>query len=108
MKKTKLPVHDAKSEIRDMLRGKRLVQDGQYAVLVIDDEEGVGGVAGVGGEEAGEGAAFGEGGPGTRYEYFIRNNGKWVKDDTIPSSTSMYDTSYFCNVKSNCFAIKNA
>ena len=104
MKKTKLPVHDAKSEIRDMLRGKRLVQDGQYAVLVIDDE-GAGGAGGAGGEEVGEGAAFGEGGPGTRYEYFIRNNGKWVKDDTIPSSTSMYDTSYFCNVKSNCFAI---
>lgn len=103
MKKTKLPMNDAKSEIRDMLRGKRLVQDGQYAVLVIDDEEGVGG--GGGGEEAEEGAAVGEGGSGTRYEYFIRNNGKWVKDDTIPSSTSMYDTSYFCNVKSNCFAV---
>ena len=106
MKKTKLPMNDAKSEIRDMLRGKRLVQDGQYAVLVIDDEEGVGG--GAAGSE-GEGAG-GEGGEesaesGTRYEYFIRNNGKWVKDDTIPSSTSMYDTSYFCNVKSNCFAV---
>ena len=105
MKKTKLPMHDAKSEIRDMLRGKRLVQDGQYAVLVIDDEEGVGGGGGGGGGEAEEGAAVGEGGSGTRYEYFIRNNGKWVKDDTIPSSTSMYDTSYFCNVKSNCFAV---
>jgi hypothetical protein len=106
MKKTKLPMHDAKSEIRDMLRGKRLVQDGQYAVLVIDDEEGVGGVgagAGAGGEEAEEGASAAAG--GVRYEYFIRNNSKWVKDDTIPSSTSMYDTSYFCNVKSNCFAI---
>jgi hypothetical protein len=99
MKKTKLPMNDAKSEIRDMLRGKRLVQDGQYAVLVIDDEEGVGGgpAEGEGAEETAEN--------GTRYEYFIRNNGKWVKDDTIPSSTSMYDTSYFCNVKSNCFAV---
>jgi hypothetical protein len=102
MKKTKLPMNDAKSEIRDMLRGKRLVQDGQYAVLVIDDEEGFGNVGGAseGADEAEEGA-----GSGTRYEYFIRNNGKWVKDDTIPSSTSMYDTSYFCNVKSNCFAV---
>jgi hypothetical protein len=104
MKKTKLPMHDAKSEIRDMLRGKRLVQDGQYAVLVIDDEEGVGG-AGVGGAEGEEGGEEGGAASGTRYEYFIRNNGKWVKDDTIPSSTSMYDTSYFCNVKSNCFAV---
>ena len=98
MKKTKLPMNDAKSEIRDMLRGKRLVQDGQYAVLVIDDEEGVGG-------EEGAEAEAGTAASGTRYEYFIRNNGKWVKDDTIPSSTSMYDTSYFCNVKSNCFAV---
>ena len=102
MKKTKLPMNDAKSEIRDMLRGKRLVQDGQYAVLVIDDEEGVGGA---GSAEGGEGEEGGEAASGTRYEYFIRNNGKWVKDDTIPSSTSMYDTSYFCNVKSNCFAV---
>jgi hypothetical protein len=100
MKKTKLPMNDAKSEIRDMLRGKRLVQDGQYAVLVIDNEEGVG--ASAGGEE-GEGEQGED--TGVRYEYYIRNNGKWVKDDTIPSSTSMYDTSYFCNVKSNCFAV---
>ena len=102
MKKTKLPMHDAKSEIRDMLRGKRLVQDGQYAVLIIDDEEGADAGADAGDEE---GVVAGEGSSGTRYEYFIRNNGKWVKDDTIPSSTSMYDTSYFCNVKSNCFAV---
>jgi hypothetical protein len=101
MKKTKLPMHDAKSEIRDMLRGKRLVQDGQYAVLVIDDEEGALARAGEGDVDEGAAAAAG----GVRYEYFIRNNGKWVKDDTIPSSTSMYDTSYFCNVKSNCFSI---
>ena len=105
MKKTKLPMNDAKSEIRDMLRGKRLVQDGQYAVLVIDDDEDVGGGGGeAAGGEGAEGAEEGAG-SGTRYEYFIRNNGKWVKDDTIPSSTSMYDTSYFCNVKSNCFAV---
>ena len=81
MKKTKLPMQDAKSEIRDMLRGQRNVQDGQYAVLEVTDEE------------------------GDRFEYYIRANRKWLKDDTIPPTVSMYDTSYFCNVKSDCFAL---
>jgi hypothetical protein len=101
MKKTKLPISDAKSEIRDMMRGRRAVQDGQYAVLVIEDEEsGGGGGGGALGGEAGEAAH-----DGVRYEYYIRDKGKWVKDDTIASSVSMYDTSYFCNVKDDCFSI---
>ena len=81
MKKTKLPHSDALSEIRDMVRGKRKVQDGQYAVLEISDEE------------------------GDRFEYYIRSNRRWIKDDTIPPTVSMYDTAYFCNVKSDCFAL---
>ena len=101
MKKTKLPMNDARSEIRDMLRGRRLVQDGQYAVLMIDDEE-----SGGGGAVSGQGAEAEEPAhDGVRYEYYIRDNGKWVKDDTIPSSVSMYDTTYFCNVKNDCFSI---
>jgi hypothetical protein len=81
MKKTKLPLKDAKSEIQDMVRGQRKVQDGQYAVLEVTDEE------------------------GDRFEYYIRSGRKWVKDDTIPPTVSMYDTAYFCNVKSDCFAL---
>lgn len=81
MKKTKLPMSDAKSEIHDMLRGQRRVQDGQYAVLEVTDEE------------------------GDRFEYYIRANRRWLKDDTIPHTVSMYDTAYFCNVKSDCFAL---
>jgi hypothetical protein len=81
MKKTKLLHSDALSEIRDMVRGKRKVQDGQYAVLEISDEE------------------------GDRFEYYIRSNRRWIKDDTIPPTVSMYDTTYFCNVKSDCFAL---
>lgn len=81
MKKTKLPLNDAKSEVRDMVRGQRKVQDGQYAVLEVTDEE------------------------GDRFEYYIRSNRKWIKDDTIPPTVSMYDTAYFCNVKSDCFAL---
>jgi hypothetical protein len=81
MKKTKLPLNDAKSEIQDMMRGKRKVQDGQYAVLEVTDEE------------------------GDRFEYYIRSGRKWIKDDSIPPTVSMYDTAYFCNVKSDCFAL---
>jgi hypothetical protein len=98
MKKTKLPMQDARSEIRDMLRGKRQVQDGQYAVLEIDSSDFLpsGAAAAVQSEEENS---------GTRYEYYIRVNKKWVKDDTIPPTISMYDTAYFCNVKSDCFSI---
>ena len=81
MKKTKLPLKDAKSEIQDMVRGKRKVQDGQYAVLEVTDEE------------------------GDHFEYYIRSGRKWIKDDSIPATVSMYDTAYFCNVKSDCFAL---
>jgi len=103
MKKTKLPINDARSEVRDMMRGRRAVQDGQYAVLVIEDEESGGGGGGAfGGQGAEEGEAAHD---GVRYEYYIRDKGKWVKDDTIPSSVSMYDTAYFCNVKNDCFSI---
>lgn len=99
MKKTKLPMPDARSEIRDMLRGRRQVQDGQYAVLEIESSDFV---------PAGAAAAAAESeeeNSGTRYEYYIRANKKWVKDDSIPPTVSMYDTAYFCNVKSDCFSI---
>jgi hypothetical protein len=89
-----------------MMRGKRMVQDGQYAVLVIEDEESGGGGGGGGGALGGQAAAAAPAGDeGVRYEYYIRDKGKWVKDDTILPSVSMYDTSYFCNVKDDCFSI---
>jgi hypothetical protein len=102
MKKTKLPMPDARSEIRDMLRGKRQVQDGQYAVLEIDSGDFVPGSAAAAAAAPVEGEQENS---GTRYEYYIRANKKWVKDDTIPPTVSMYDTAYFCNVKSDCFSI---
>lgn len=79
MKDTNMDLSDASREIEDIMRGKRLVRDGQYAVLEIND--------------------------GESYDYYIRKNNTWVRDETIPSSTSLNDTSYFCNIRDNCFTI---
>ena len=81
-----------------MMRGQRQVQDGQYAVLEIDSGDFVPSGAAAAAESEEEKS-------GTRYEYYIRVNKKWVKDDTIPPTVSLYDTAYFCNVKSDCFSI---
>jgi len=79
MKDTNMDLSDASREVEDIMRGKRLVRDGQYAVLEIND--------------------------GESYDYYIRKNNTWVRDETIPSSTSLNDTAYFCNIRDNCFTI---
>lgn len=78
--------------------GKRPVKDGDYAALKI---EGSGG-----GEE--EGSEGGEGG----YQYFVRRDNKWIKDDDPElQNVQLDDPSYFCNIPSEtkpsplCFSI---
>lgn len=82
MKKSKLPITNAQQEIDNILKGRREVKNGAYAVLEVENEDKV------------------------RYEYFIRKDNQWVKDDTIESSIKPWDNTYFCNVKPSCFAIE--
>lgn len=71
--------------------GKRVVKDGDYAALKSE----------------------GEGQEGEReYQYFVRRNNKWVKDDDPElQNVQLDDPSYFCNIPSEtkpnplCFSI---
>lgn len=69
-------------EAEAMILGQRPVQDGQYAVIEMDNADGT-----------------------NRYLYYVRKNKKWIRDTNIPTGVSMYDTAFFCNVQEKCFTV---
>jgi len=70
-------------EAEAMLLGERPVQDGQYAVIEMDNADGT-----------------------NRYLYYVRKNKKWIRDTNIPTGVSMYDPAFFCNVQEKCFTVE--
>ena len=77
--------------------GKRLVKNGDYAALKSDGGEG----------DEGEGDES-----KVSYQYFVRRNNKWIKDDDPElQNVQLDDPSYFCNIPSEtkpnplCFSI---
>jgi hypothetical protein len=66
-----------------MLLGERPVQDGQYAVIEMDNADGT-----------------------NRYLYYVRKGKKWIRDTNIPTGVSMHDPSFFCNVQDKCFTVE--
>ena len=82
-------------DIRYDSSGKRFVKDGDYAALKSESEES---------EEGGEGDYH--------YQYFVRRNNKWIRDDDPElQNVQVDDPSYFCNIPSEtkpnplCFSI---
>jgi hypothetical protein len=69
-------------EAEAMMLGERPVQDGQYAVIEMDNADGT-----------------------NRYLYYVRKNKKWIRDTNIPTGVSMYDPAFFCNVQEKCFTV---
>ena len=68
--------------------GKRFVKDGDYAALRSDNES----------DNASEGE---EGDESGGYQYFVRRDNKWVKDDDPElQNVQLDDPSYFCNIPS--------
>jgi hypothetical protein len=68
--------------------GSRFVKDGDYAALRSDASEG---------EEGDESESRESGG----YQYFVRRDNKWVKDDDPElQNVQLDDPSYFCNIPS--------
>jgi hypothetical protein len=63
--------------------GMRPVRDGDYAVVEVDDYD-----------EAGEVTIS--------FLYYKMENGKWVRDDSIPVTTPTDDASYFCYIQKDC------
>ena len=74
---------DAKYESTSMIEGKRKVQDGQYAVLEVDNIDNV------------------------KYFYYKRENEKWVKDESIASNSFYGTNELFCNVQQKCININD-
>ena len=70
-------------EAEAMMLGERPVQDGQYAVIELDNADGT-----------------------NLYLYYVRKNKKWIRDTNIPTGITMHDPSFFCNVQEKCFTVE--
>lgn len=69
----------------------RLVKDGHYAVVEIKD------------------VVFGDTDADKHvipsYQYYVRKNNVWVRDESIPETSPTDDMSYFCNMNKNCLPL---
>ena len=97
IKKNKMTYDQAKKEAEAIMvgPGMRPVNDGDYAVVEVDEYVEPG--AGAGAEDAGT--------TETQFLYFKRDNGKWVRDTSIPAIIPSSDRNYFCNVDRDCIPL---
>ena len=72
---------EAKYEATSMIQKKRAVQDGQYAVLEVDNIDNI------------------------KYYYYKRENSTWVRDEIIPDSSFFGSNKLFCNIQNKCIQI---
>ncbi|MDC1321575.1 hypothetical protein N8261_06405, partial [Flavobacteriaceae bacterium] len=74
---------EARYEAVSMIEGKRQIQDGQYAVLEIDNIDTI------------------------QYYYYKRENEQWVRDEAIPANSFFGTNKLFCNIQDKCIKIDN-
>jgi hypothetical protein len=74
---------EARYEATSMIEGKRQIQEGNYAVLEIDNIDNV------------------------QYYYYKRENEEWVRDETIPANSFFGTNKLFCNIQDKCIKIDN-
>ena len=93
IKNKKMTYEDAKKESEAILLGPGLrpVNDGDYAVVEIDEY-----VEPTTADEDDLGTTE------TKFLYYKRDNGKWVRDTSIPEIIPSSDRNYFCNVERDC------
>ena len=72
---------DALYEATSMIDKKRLIKDGQYAVLEIDNIDNV------------------------VYYYYKREDDKWIRDENIPDNSFFGSNELFCNIQQKCIKI---
>ena len=99
IKKKKMSIVNATKEAEALLIGPGLrpVKDGDYAVVETDVYN-----------EPEERSRFDDDYSGeveTQYLYFKRENGKWVRDMSIPAIIPSSDRNYFCNVERDCIPL---
>jgi hypothetical protein len=73
----------ARRDAEAILKGKRTVVDGEYAILETTDET------------------------SATLQYYVRNNDHWVLDPTIDAETFADDMQMFCNLNEKCIAVKD-
>jgi hypothetical protein len=106
IKKKKMTYEAAKKEADAIMLGPGLrpVNDGDYAVVEIDEYI----------EPEMSDTTTHQGFPSeyddlgtteTRFLYFKRDNGKWVRDASIPAIIPSSDRNYFCNVDRDCIPL---
>lgn len=88
--------HDCPPEVsvelaNTMIRGKKKVSNGEYAIVEFVKEN----------ETNREMAS-------KYYNYYIRKENQWVRDTSIDENTYIDTTSFFCNVLPNCYYTEKA
>ena len=74
---------NARRDAEAIINGKRLVMEGEYAILETTDED------------------------SASIQYYVRNNDTWVLDDTIDSETFADDMKMLCNLNEKCIEVKD-
>ena len=99
IKKKKMTYEEAKKESEAIMLGPgmRPVNDGDYAV--VEEEEYVEP------DISEHMLREEEGTTETKFLYFKRENGKWVRDTSIPAMIPSSDRNYFCNVNRDCIPL---
>ena len=73
-------------EATNMIMGKKIILEGHYCVLEVDDPRS-------------------ELPNGKKYHYYRRSKNKWLRDAKIPATTYEDNSLFFCNVQDKCFSI---
>ena len=101
IKNKKMSYQDAKKEVDAIMvgPGMRPVNEGDYAVVEVEEyiEPGQGSAATRDEDDLGT--------TETKFLYFKRENGKWVRDTSIPEIIPSSDRNYFCNVDRDCIPL---
>ncbi len=74
---------NARRDAEAILKGKRTVEDGEYAILETTDET------------------------SATIQYYVRKNEHWLLDDTIDPETFADNMKMFCNLNEKCIAVKD-
>ena len=92
-----LSEEDALNDADNMIRGKKMVREGDYAVLEKMIERNVT-------MDDNNNDNMGNNMDGMQYFYYVRQNNNWVRDTSINPNTII---SEFCNIKESCFKLKD-
>ena len=106
IKKKKMTYEEAKKEAEAIMigPGMRPVNDGDYAV--VEEEEYIEpSAAESSSSSSSSGMPFPSEMTETKFLYFKRENGKWVRDTSIPAMIPSSDRNYFCNVNRDCIPL---